>query len=212
MPYDFEADALILRTILGTAAHDLGGVASALALRTDVLAATLAPGDVEAMRGVVEHLRALGRQLRRLRGTAGGSAFAPAREKTLAEWCALLDRFGGPVLGRGIELRVSCNEGSISPETEQALTYGMLALFQSLREARESSDAQQVVVSLQADVVGAARDAPSLALAVRTTWGEKHPAERGGDRWLAHARAVITAASLSWEGDDISDVRISGRP
>ncbi len=212
MPYDFEADALLLRTILGTAAHDLGGVASALALRTDVLAATLSPGDAAAMRDVVEHLRSLGRQLRRLRGTAGGSAFAPAREKTLTEWCALLDRFGGPVLGRGIELRAECNEGSISPETEQALTYGMLALFQSLREGRESSDAQQVVVALRADVLEGDGESPSLVVTVRTTWGKMSPADTREDRWLAHARAVISTAGLSWEGEGAANVRISGRP
>lgn len=212
MRYDFEADALILRTILGTAAHDLGGVASALALRTDVLAASLSPSDAAAMRDVVEHLRSLGRQLRRLRGTAGGSSFAPAREKTLTEWCALLDRFGGPVLGRGIELRASCNDGSIAPETEQALTYGMLALFQSLREGRESRDAEQVVVALRADVTATDGEAPSLVLTVRTTWGANAPDARREDRWLAHARAVIAAAGLSWEGEGDSDVRISGRP
>lgn len=203
MPYDFEADALLLRAILGTAAHDLGGVASALALRADVLAASLSADDVAALRGVVDHLRAVGRQLRRLRGSAGGSSFVPAREKTLTEWCALLERFGAPLLGRGIELRASCNEGAISAETEQALTYGMLALFQALREGREEREGTRVVVTLRAE---ASTDALVVTVQINGDTA------RGDDRWRTHARSVVTAASLAWEALDEGELRISGRP
>ncbi len=207
MPYDFEADALLLRAMLGTAAHDLGGVASALALRADVVASTLPPGDVAAIRGVAEHVRSLGRQLRRLRGTAGGSNLAPARERTLTEWVALLERFGGPTLGRGIELRASCNEGPLSAATEQCLTYGMLALFTSLREAREAAAASGVVVTLRADST-----ADALELTLRVTWGADAPAWPLADRWWAHSREVVTSGALEWDESDGGVVRIVGRP
>lgn len=207
MPYDFEADALLLRAILGTAAHDLGGVASALALRVDVLATTLPAEDVAALRGVVDHLRAVGRQLRRLRGSSGGSSFVPAREKTLAEWCALLERFGAPLLGRGIELRTSCNDGAISTETEQALTYAVLAEFQSLRERREASERSGVKVAVHAE-----GNADAFLLTLTTSWSDGEPAPVEDDRWRRHARSLVTAASLSWDESRQGELRIRGHP
>ncbi len=212
MPYDFEADAQLLRAMLGTAAHDLGGVSSALALRADVLAAALPPDDVAALRGVVDHVRALGRQLRRLRGPAGGNNFAPASERALPEWIALIERFGGPVLGRGIELRTSSNAGSITPGTEHALTFGVLALFHAVREARDEQS-----VTVEVDAQGSDE---GLEVTVRHRWASAPPSFPLADRWSAHARDLVTRAGLSWdEGDDGDDgddgdggmVRIRGR-
>ncbi|MEP7380958.1 MAG: hypothetical protein ABI910_04690 [Gemmatimonadota bacterium] len=197
MPYDFEADAQLMRAMLGTAAHDLGGVSSALALRADVLASALPPEDVAALRGVVDHVRALGRQLRRLRGPAGGSNFAPASERALPEWIALIERFGGPVLGRGIELRTSCNAGTIRPGTEHALTFGVLALFHAVREAR---DEQTVTVEVDARSSDA-----GIEVTVRQQWASPPPILPLDDRWSAHARDVVTRAGLSWEQGDQGD-------
>lgn len=204
MHYDFEADTQLLRAMLGTAAHDLGGVASALALRVDVLAPSLPSADAAGLRGVVEHVRTLGRQLRRLRGAAGGSNLAPARERSLTEWLSLLERFGGPILGRGMALRMTCDAGSIAPEAEHSLTYGVLALFSALHELR---DEQSATIELRAE-----SEADQLQVTVRVSWGSNPPVIDRDARWWAHARDVITRAALSWDDADDAEVRIAARP
>jgi hypothetical protein len=210
MPYDFEADVQLLRAVLSTAAHDLGGLSSALALRTDVLAGALASADEQALRAVVDELHSLGRQLRVLRGPQGADALAPAGGRTLVEWLALVERFGRPLLGRGGALEGSVDDGAFSgaraAEQGHALLVAVLAYCHEVRERR---GARSVTVHL----IGR-RVADGLELSLRAAWGE---GVAGGDapvvrRWLTHARDVVTAAGGAWEETNDGEMIVMRAP
>ena len=203
MPYDFEADVQLLQGVLSTAAHDLGGLSSALGLRADAMSASLASADAAALRAVTEEARRLGRQLRRLRGphvgSTGNNSLAPAGERRLSEWITLLQRFGGPVLGRGVVLEPSAGDGMMGAEVEHALTFGALALFHAVRETRGD---QSVVVAVRADCVRDAHAADVVDVTIDVRWSGSAPlGELAANRWYLHARSVVERQGLVWHAD-----------
>lgn len=120
-----------MRDVLGTAAHDIGGLASALALRAE----TIASADGQALAAIALELRLLGRQLRQLRGPGGGELLAPTASGNIPSILALVERFGRGALCRGISLIVQSVDQVVPPGAGDALTYGLLAVLRALRDA-----------------------------------------------------------------------------
>jgi hypothetical protein len=210
MPYDFEAETQLLREVLSTAAHDLGGLSSALALRVDVLAGSLPAADDAALRAVAGEVRSLGRQLRVLRGPQGGDTLAPAGGRSLAEWYALVERFGRPLLGRGASMRGSVGDGAFSgahaSERAYALLLSVLACCRALRERR---GARPVSVALRVSSVPAA-----VEVAMDVEWGEGLAGDDDAavQRWLTLARETATAAGVAWDGSNGGDAIVMRAP
>jgi hypothetical protein len=203
MPYDFEADAQLLRDVLSTAAHDLGGLSSALSLRADVLTGTLPAADEGAIRAVADEMRSLGRQLRVLRGPQGGETLAPAAGRSFAEWFSLAERFGRPVLGRGGALRGTIDDGAFDPTHETERAYALLlAVLACCRAARARRGTRTVDLHLRVH-----REPSAVVVTMRLAWGDGREGDEPAEvrRWLAHAQEVATAAGLSWDGSEGGD-------
>ena len=124
LPEPDEGESRLLRDILGTAAHDIGGLSSALALRAE----TLGGDEARAVGAIAAELRIIGRQLRHLRGGNGDERLMPTTSGALLQWWALMERFGRPALGRGFTLTGRVPEYAIAPAQAEALGYGVLAL------------------------------------------------------------------------------------
>lgn len=203
MPYDFEAEAQLLRQVLSTAAHDLGGLSSALALRADVLAGGIPAADEAALRGVAAEVRALGRQLRVLRGPVGDDALAPAGGRTLAEWLALVERFGRPLLGRGGALAGSAGDGAFGGPAAAAQFHALLLVVLAYcRAVGDRRGARAVQLDLRVLSLP-----PAVEVTLRVRWGAgDEPADReAGARWLAHAAHLAREGGLAWEPTDGGD-------
>lgn len=210
MPYDFEADAQLLREVLSTAAHDLGGLSSALSLRADVLAGSLPAADEGAIRAVADEIRSLGRQLRMLRGPQGGDTLAPAAGRSFAEWFALAERFGRPLLGRGGALRGTIDDGAFDGARGTEGAYALLlAVLACCRMVRARRGVRSVDLHLLVR-----REPAAVEVTIRLTWGD---GSAGGEdavvtRWLAHARDVATGGGLSWDVSDGGDTIVMRAP
>jgi len=126
-----DREAQLLRNLLGTAAHDLGGLASALSLRAE----SLTGDDGRALAAIADELRILGRQLRQLRGPSGAEQLAPVASGALLPLFVLLERFGRGVLGRGFTLVAHGVDHLVAPLHADALLYGLLAVLHAVRDA-----------------------------------------------------------------------------
>jgi hypothetical protein len=132
---DDTAEGRLLRDILGAAAHDIGGLSSALALRAETI-----PGEEgKAIGAIANELRELGRQLRHLRGPESMGRLAPGGEATLQRWSKVVEHFGRAILGRGFTFSVVAPSVNISAEHSDALTYGALALCRALHESASAT-------------------------------------------------------------------------
>ncbi|MBC7896785.1 MAG: hypothetical protein H7066_15310 [Cytophagaceae bacterium] len=190
----------LLRDALGAAAHDLGGIASALALRVDTLGPASNSEDRRALGAIAEEARTLGRQLRQLRGPRGGDLLAPSRPGTLLTWWPLVERFGRALLGRGLALEATLDDAPISPEQSHALTFAMLALARGLRERElprpglvsltNSRDGNAVVVRMK--LTGPAGETIAIT-ATGDPWARyaREAAERGGVDITSEAPEVV---------------------
>lgn len=185
-PRDIQ-EAQLIRDVLGTAAHDIGGLASALALRAE----TMASAESQALATIANELRHLGRQLRQLRGPGGGELLAPTASGSIPSILALVERFGRGALGRGMTLIVQSVDQVVPPVAGDALTYGLLAVLRAIREAELQRPAvvHVVATSPEPDVV---------RIAVRVTDADER-ARPWPDRqlqWLALAERLLDRAGL----------------
>ncbi len=125
-------EAELLRTVLSVTAHDLGGLASALALRADVIERTAASDSSAALRRIADELRTLGYDVRAFRSAEGGDVLSPARSGSLSGWLTRVQRFGRPMLPRGSTLEGSVPEVMLAPAAALELTYVTLAVLQQI--------------------------------------------------------------------------------
>jgi hypothetical protein len=177
----------LMRDVLGTAAHDIGGLASALALRAE----TIASADGQALAAIANELRQLGRQLRQLRGPGGGELLAPTASGNIPSILALVERFGRGALGRGVSLIVQSVDQVVPPAEGDALTYGLLAVLRALREA-------DLELPAVVHIVAAAHEPDAVRITVRIAGadGSARPWPARQLQWLAVAERVFHRARL----------------
>lgn len=192
-------EAELLRDALGAAAHDLGGIASALALRIDTLGPASTPDDRRALGAIAEEARTLGRQLRQLRGPRGSDSLAPSRPGTLLTWWPLVERFGRALLGRGLALEATLDDAPLSSEQSHALSFAILALS---RAVRERDVPRPAVVSLSGG-----RDGAAIVVRMRVTGPDQSalPMTTAGEPWGRYAEAMAArgGVDLVWDGHDV---------
>ncbi len=197
-------DAELMRELLGTTAHDLGGLSSALALHAQVLAS--APSSTQAglraLDTIGHELRELGRQLRQLRDadireadTAG--LLAPATDGSLRAWFDLVHRFGRTLPGRGIALRGEIDDVPFPAAHARTLAWIMLALLRDLRGRLAAPGT--VTITAEAD----AQHGFVVRLRAQSTGGA--PPSTGDRAWRQYA--MRRAAHAGWHmdvgGDDV---------
>lgn len=122
-------EAELLRGVLSTTAHDLGGLASALSLRADVIELDAASEAGSALRRIATELRTLGHDVRAFRSSEGGDTLSPTRSGSLVEWLAGVMRYGRPVLPRGSTLDGVAPDATIEASAAHELTYIALAVL-----------------------------------------------------------------------------------
>ena len=136
-----QVEVLLLNSVLETAAHDLGGLSSALAMHAEALQLGAEGQDLAPVRSIGAEIRTIGRQLRELRGPVGGAALAPTRAGLLSNWMARTLRFGRAHLPRGTALDGEIPESSlsVSDQSAHALTMVLFALLRELRDVLDRS-------------------------------------------------------------------------
>ncbi len=136
-----QVEVVLLRAMLETAAHDLGGLSSALAMHAEALQLGAAGQSLTPVQSISSEIRTLGRQLRELRGPVGGASLAPSRAGLLSSWMARTLRFGRAHLPRGTALQGEMPETalSVSDESAHALTFVVFALLRELRDVLDRS-------------------------------------------------------------------------
>lgn len=127
-------EAELLRNVLDTVTHDLGGLSSALALRADVMQRSAPSAAADACSAIAGELRSLGAQLREMSGPRGPGTLSPTPTGSLRRWFALIMRFGQPLLGRGVALRGEVDDVNIGSAAAHELIYIVLALLHALRD------------------------------------------------------------------------------
>ncbi len=130
-----ELEAELLRNVLDTATHDLGGLGSALALRADVMQRSAPSAAATACSAIATELRSLGGQLRAISDPRGGGALSPAPLGSLQSWLSLISRFGQPLVGRGVVFNCELDDARVSSTAAYELTYIVLAVLHALRES-----------------------------------------------------------------------------
>ncbi|MGQ0647170.1 MAG: hypothetical protein ACT4P7_06335 [Gemmatimonadaceae bacterium] len=191
----------IAREMFGTFAHDLGGIASALALRTDALASLLPPRDSQALGAIVDEIRTLARVLRHVRGPRGTEQLAPSTAGDTTQWWNLVERVARSALPRGVGLRSTVANARLTAEQAHTLTYLVLALFHDLTTRGLAPPA---MVSLTVSAHGPVEQ-PDVAIDVRPerTDGTAVLLTQTSTRWLRYARRVAgrIRAEIASDGD-----------
>lgn len=199
VPDLMSLESELLRDVLGAAAHDLGGVSSALALRIDTLGPATRPEDRSALGAIAEEARTLGRQLRQLRGPRGGDALAPSRPATLLTWWPLVERFGRALLGRGLALEASLEDAPLSTTQAHGLTFAILGLAIDLRDRDVPRPGRVSLV--------ASREGADLVLRMRLDGSDDTSVAMSdaSQPWGRYARekAAKGGIDIVWEASDI---------
>jgi len=190
-------EAMLLRSVIATAVHDLGGLASALLLRADVLERRTDDPGVAALRSIATELRVLGEQLRALRVPEGRETLSPSRAGALAGWLERVRRFGKPLLGHGgmIDGQV---HGDVHVDASDAheLTLVVLAL---LRDLHERWPEARIAVHITAQLL----DDHVRVLLGATMHGQPVTiSEADGSPWWQWAAARAAAADMPCRIDD----------
>lgn len=146
-PREGALEAALLRKVLDTVAHDLGGLASALALRADVMRHVAPEVSATACTAISNELRMLGAQLRELSGPRGGDTLSPTRAGSLEHWFGLLTRFAQPLLGRGAALRGQVLPVQVGSVAVHELTYIALALLHAIHDCVASNHTEVLIAS-----------------------------------------------------------------
>lgn len=192
---DAQEAAELYRDSFGVLAHDLGGIASALALRADAVA-TLA-ADADALRALSEQIRDANRTVRMLKGPTRSSALAPLRAVAVDDWWRLTYRLTMAVLPRGVRVDTRFTSAELSNADASVLTHIWLASCKDL-VARGLHTPSTLLIS-----VDTAHDAGDTTLLL----AEAAPQEwlvpdtsRAGSRWHRYAArlARLQEATLAW--------------
>jgi hypothetical protein len=172
-------EVVMLRNVIATTAHDIGGLASALLLRADVLEHGTADTTVRAMRSIAAELRVLGQQLRALRAADGADTLAPSQNGAALHWAAGVTRFGVGLLPRGSAVDCKVDDTIIPHGLAQPLWFISLSLLGAIAEewpdtrfAVQIDNERQTdasVLTFGATVTGKPFD---VAAAMRGTWWE----------------------------------------
>lgn len=179
----------MLRGVLSATAHDLGGLASALSLRVDVLERHEASEASAALRRIATELRTLGHDVRAFRESEGGDALSPSRTGSLVQWLARLMRYGRPVLPRGSTLDGVAPDALVAAADAQALSFIALAVLwhiadvgrdQRLSVRVDVHEAQeQAMIVISATAAGVLLPVPPEATAVWWQWALSRAQEHG---------------------------------
>lgn len=148
----------LLRKVLDTIAHDLGGLASALALRADIMPHVAPEVSAAASTAIANELRSLGAQLRELSGPRGGDTLSPTPAGSLTHWFALISRFAQPLLAPGAALRGHVLPVQVGSVAVHELTYITLALLHAIHECVASQHTEVRIASDQ--------DAQAIAISI----------------------------------------------
>lgn len=190
-------EAELLRLVLDTAAHDLGSLSSALALRADVMTHATPDASATACTAIANELRALGNQLRDLSGPRGSETLAPTRAASLPDWFGLVSRFAQPLLGRGVALRGDVLPLHIGSAAVYDLTYIALAVLHAIRAHPQ---AEHTDVQITTDL---APDALTISIAL---CAESRPLALGlvkDSDWTHWAQQRAATARIGMQVDDV---------
>ncbi|MFN8571191.1 MAG: hypothetical protein U0132_03985 [Gemmatimonadaceae bacterium] len=194
---DAQEAAELHRDSFSVLAHDLGSIASALALRADALA-TLVPGtDVAALHALSEQIRDANRTARLLKGPARSSVVAPHRSTTVDDWWRLTHRLAVAVLPRGVRLETRFANAVLSNADASVLTHIWLASCKDL-VARGLHAPGTIVLS-----VSPAQDHPDMTMLLAEVGPQEWlppDTSRAGSRWHRYAArlARLQEATLAW--------------
>jgi len=184
-----EAD--LLRKVLDTVTHDLGGLSSALALRADVMQRSAPSAAADACGAIARELRSLGGQLREISGPRGPGTLSPVPTGSLARWFALVRRFGQPLLGRGVTLRGEVEDAHVGAAAAHELTYIVLALLNALRDGHQAAHSEILVLSCPGD------DSIALRIGARAAGQPVVIVEDVDDEWWHWAAQRAAGANIS---------------
>lgn len=199
-----QVEVTLLRAVLETAAHDLGGLSSALAMHAETLQLGTAGQSLTPVKSISAEIRTLGRQLRELRGPVGGASLAPSRAGLLPNWMARTLRFGRAHLPRGTAFEGELSETSlsVSDESAHALTFVVFALLRELRDVLDRS-ARAAVPSgsrgkprQRVQLTAATRDTDVLVTLALYVNDDHSPIEVADSAWWTFARTRADAQSL----------------
>lgn len=202
-----EVEVVLLRAVLETAAHDLGGLSGALAMHADALQLGAEGQGVERLKRISGELRTLGRQLRELRGPVGGATLAPSRAGLVANWMTRTLRFGRVHLPRGtaFEGEVPDTVLSVSDESAHALTLVVFALLREMRDVLDRASRNDVPSGApttprrSVHLTTLPRETDVLVTLELFINNERSPIERSDSEWwtFAQARASREPIALS---------------
>ncbi|MCC6316804.1 MAG: hypothetical protein IT361_03850 [Gemmatimonadaceae bacterium] len=181
VPDPSETEGALLGDLIGSAAHDLGGIAAALALRVDALGTTVSAEDHRGLVSIAAEARTLARQLRQLRAPRGEEQLAPDSATTFARWWPLIERFGRAVAGRGIALDARMDDTPITAQQSHALTFATLALLRAPRDRGLAAGATVHIVSKSHG------GQPALCLTARSADGTTIPMTADDGPWTRYA-------------------------
>ncbi|MCC6927619.1 MAG: hypothetical protein IT359_01400 [Gemmatimonadaceae bacterium] len=186
-----HCESTLLRNVLGAAAHDLGGLSSALALRSELF-----PMEQGApLAAIARELRSLGQQLRAVRGVHDAEFAAPERVGALPTVFALLSRFGRAALGSGFALECRASDVAVTAPHAEAITFGFLSL---LHAVRESDVARPSHVTIDAE--WPTPEHPTqlrISLRLVTAEGAAVALPPDSSPWVAFAERTFTDAGLA---------------
>jgi hypothetical protein len=124
----------LLRHVVRTTVHDLGGLSGSLGLQTRVLEQQVTERSIAACGRIAAELRTLGNQLRQIGTRPQVSRLSPSPLASMRQWHALFTRFGEPLLARGVSLRGDVDDADVDPHMAYELVYIAMALLSGLRE------------------------------------------------------------------------------
>jgi hypothetical protein len=187
------------RDVLSVVAHELGGIASALDLRTAAMSKAIAERDLAALSELVEQLRVAIRAVRFVRGTDGSGILNPGRLQSLSEWWKFAERLTSVVLPRGVQVDARLLDAHLNAAQASGLTWVWLA---ACKQVAESGIKTPCTVTLRSDPAGHGSREVTLVAEVDS---ERLPSENGAtSRWARYAEKVARDCGIavnSWEHD-----------
>jgi hypothetical protein len=136
---DDSVELELLRNVLRTTVHDIGGLSGSLGLQARVMEQQVSERSIQVCSRIAAELRTLGNHLRQLTVRPQAAQLSPSRLASLAQWHAMLLHFGEPLLPRGMSLHGGVEDAELDPTTAFDLVHLWLALLRGLRELPVSS-------------------------------------------------------------------------
>lgn len=195
-----SAEALELnRDVLSVLAHELGGIASALDLRTAAMSRVVSENDLAALREMAEQVRMATRAARFARGADSLGMLNPNKLQSLDDWWRLTERFTSAVLPRGVAVESRFDEAFVTAVQASALTWIWLAGCKEIADRGVQTPAQLV---LQGGPAGGT-NRTQLSAEIRSSTGGS--ADSSGSRWSTFSSGVARELGTdppSWKQDD----------